>query len=80
VKNITVSVPDDVYRTARVRAAELDSSVSALVTSYLRTLGAEQERRFEQLEAREREVRERLGPFSARDRLPRSALHDRALR
>ena len=35
VKNITVSVPDDVYRNARVNAAQRDTSVSALVVAYL---------------------------------------------
>ena len=39
VKNLTVSIPDDVYRAARVRAAEGGSSVSALVADYLRSLG-----------------------------------------
>jgi len=34
VKNITVSVPEDVYRAARVRAAERGRSVSALVADY----------------------------------------------
>ena len=35
MKNITVTVPDDVYRTARIRAAERGTSVSALVGEYL---------------------------------------------
>jgi hypothetical protein len=35
VKNITVSVPDDVYRNARVAAAQRDTSLSALVVNYL---------------------------------------------
>jgi len=39
VANITVSVPDDVYRAARIRAAEQGSSVSALVAEYLRVKG-----------------------------------------
>ena len=38
VKNITVSVPDDVYRNARVAAAQRDTSVSALVVNYLERL------------------------------------------
>ncbi len=33
MKNITVSVPDDVYRNARVAAAQRDTSVSALVVA-----------------------------------------------
>ena len=38
VTNITVSVPDDVYRAARIRAAEKGVSVSVLVAEYLRSL------------------------------------------
>ena len=42
MKNITVSVDEGTYRNARIRAAELDTSVSALVRDYLRTLAAAQ--------------------------------------
>ena len=42
MKNITVSVDDATYRHARIRAAELDTSVSALVRDYLRTLTVRQ--------------------------------------
>ena len=35
VKNITVSVEDDVYRSARVEAAKQNTSVSAVVRNYL---------------------------------------------
>ena len=41
VKNITVSVPDDVYRGARVAAALLDTSVSAMVVAYLDRLSGQ---------------------------------------
>ncbi len=37
-KNITVSIDEQTYRCARIRAAELDTSVSALVRGYLRSL------------------------------------------
>ncbi len=37
-KNITVSVDEETHRRARIRAAELDTSVSALVRAFLRTL------------------------------------------
>lgn len=40
MKNITVSVPDDVYHAARVKAAELHTSVSALVREQLTQLAA----------------------------------------
>ena len=35
MKNITVSVSDEIYRRARIRAAELGTSVSALVAEFL---------------------------------------------
>jgi plasmid stability protein len=79
VKNITVSVPDDVYREARLRAAQRGSSVSALVTEYLRSL-SEQDSAFERLEAQQHRVQAEIKRFSARDRISRDELHERALR
>jgi hypothetical protein len=38
MKNITISVPDDVYRNARIAAARLDTSVSALVGKFLKSM------------------------------------------
>ena len=38
MRNITVSVDDETHRLARIRAAELDTSVSALVREYLQAL------------------------------------------
>jgi hypothetical protein len=47
MKNITVSVPDDIYSTARRQAADRNTSVSQLVAEYLRSLGREDELRAE---------------------------------
>ncbi len=77
--NITVTVPDEVYRGARVRAAEQGSSVSALVGEYLRSLseaGAE----YARLEAQQRRIEGEIGRFSAGDRVSRDEAHARALR
>ena len=79
MKNITVTVPDDVYRNARIRAAERGTSVSALVGEYLRSLsgrGAE----FSRLEAQQQQIQSHIGRFRAGDRLDRDQLHDRAVR
>jgi plasmid stability protein len=79
MKNITVTVPDDVYRNARIRAAERGTSVSALVGEYLRSLsgrGAE----FSRLEARQQQIQREIERFRASDRLDRDQLHDRAVR
>lgn len=79
MKNVTVSVPDDVYRLAKVRAAEGGSSVSALVAGYLRSLG-DQEAEFTRLEAQQSQVLEEIDSFRAADRLDRDELHRRAVR
>ena len=79
MKNLTVSVPDDIYRTARIRAAERGSSVSALVTEYLRSLaGGDAE--FARLEAQQGQIQSDIKQFRASDRLSRDEIHDRALR
>jgi hypothetical protein len=80
VKNITVSVDDETYHRARVRAAEMRTSVSAMVKRMLVEV-AGQETDFERLAKQEREIRARVTsravPFRASDRLPREDLHDR---
>jgi plasmid stability protein len=38
MKNITVSIDDELYRVARIAAAQRGTSVSALVRDYLRSL------------------------------------------
>lgn len=79
VANITVSVPDDVYRAARIRAAERGSSVSGLVAEYLGSL-SDREDEFARLETEQRNVQEQIERFSARHRLDRDELHRRAIR
>jgi plasmid stability protein len=79
MRNITVSVPDDVYRAARIRAAELGSSVSAIVTEYLRTLSRD-DGEFARLEAQQRRIQRQIRRFRAADRRDRDEVHDRALR
>jgi hypothetical protein len=50
VKNVTVSVPDEVYRNAQVAAAQRDTSLSALVTNYLKRLSGQVDRGLEALQ------------------------------
>jgi hypothetical protein len=76
MKNITVSVDDNVYHRARVKAAERETSISALVKQFLVAL-AQEESDFDRLAREERELRERVENFRAADRLPRNRLHDR---
>jgi hypothetical protein len=63
MKNITVSVRDDIYRAARIQAAERASSVSALVTDYLRSL-SEDGAAFLRLEAQQ-QVQDEIGHWDA---------------
>jgi len=79
VKNVTVSVDDQVYRAARIRAAERGTSVSALVADYLRSLASD-EAEFSRLEAQQEEVAKQIDRFRAGDRLDRDELHSRAIR
>ena len=78
MKNITVSVPDDVYRNARVAAARNDTSVSALVVAYLVQLAGRIDE-FARLEALQHEVQAGIDQFRATDRLSRDEVHDRAV-
>jgi plasmid stability protein len=79
MRNITVAVPDEVYRAARIRAAEQGRSVSALVGDYLRSL-SDAESEFSRLEAQQRQVMEEIKRFRAGDRVDRDAVHARAVR
>ncbi len=79
-KNITVAVTDDVYRAARVSAAQRGTSVSALVGDFLRSLAGAGSSDFDELEDRQREIAARVKEFRAGDRLDREALHERAVR
>jgi plasmid stability protein len=79
MKNITVSVPDDVYRNARIRAAERGTSVSALVAEHLRSLSG-RDAEFSRLEAQQKRIQSQITRFRARDRLDRDQLHGRAVR
>lgn len=78
MKNITVAVPDDVYRLARIRAAETGTSVSSLVAEFLRGFTADDEE-FDRLARQQKRITAGLGVFSASDRLDRTEVHERAV-
>jgi len=76
MKNITVSVDENTYRRARMKAAEQGTSVSALVKRFLIEL-ASGESDGERLNREERELRARIAAFRAGDRLLREDVHGR---
>ncbi len=63
MKNITISVDDEIYRLARIKAAEQSTSLSALVKAFLvRLTGGDEggESEFQRLEREEQELRAEL--------------------
>ena len=92
MKNITVSIDEETHRRARIRAAELGTSVSALVRRYLSTLlsrmASEDEANRQDVETpderRRRLLKEVLDDITANggglimsENLPRDDLYDR---
>jgi plasmid stability protein len=81
VKNITVSVPDDVYRAARIVAAERGTSVSAMVKESLESMSRKDEE-FLRLERLQNSALARIalrGGLKMSENLTREELHDREL-
>lgn len=76
MRNITVSVDDEVYRRARIRAAEAGTSLSAAVRQFL-TQFAGEETEFERRKRLERQTLASIQAFRAGDRLPRDEVHRR---
>ncbi|WP_232366026.1 hypothetical protein [Methylocystis silviterrae] len=78
MKNITVSLDDELYRRARIRAAQDDTSVSAVVRRFLIEFASE-ETEFDRLKRQERELRAQIQQFRASDRLLRQNVHERRI-
>lgn len=92
MRNITVSVDDSTYRRARIRAAQLDTSVSALVRRFLERLvrdpvewtgdqelevETERDRRRRLLKEVFEDICATRSGFKAADNISREALYDR---
>ncbi len=83
MKNITVSVDEELYRLSHVKAAEAGTSIAALVRSYLVELVRDRtpETRFDRLRTLQDEtlaaIRARGGGLRAADNVPRGELHER---
>ncbi|MCY4625693.1 MAG: hypothetical protein OXC99_11935 [Chloroflexi bacterium] len=83
MKNITVSVDEETYRLARIRAAEAGTSVSAMVRTYLEGLTETEDSAL--VHQRMNRLREdilnkyvaRSGGLRMSDNLSRDELHDR---
>ena len=84
MRNITISLEDEVYRKVRLLAAERDTSLSGLVRQLV-TEATGKETEFERSRLRQNELieqfrrkqRESGQYFNAADRLSREEIHDR---
>ncbi len=76
MKNITLSVPDDIYRRARLAAARQDTSVSAMVAEILHEIATGRSRHTRRSTAIDAAF-EAVTDFNATDRLTRDQVNDR---
>ena len=76
MKNITITVGDDLYRRVQAKAAGRGTSVSAVVREFLIRWAGE-ERDFDGLKRLQDETLQTNANFRARDRLSRDAIHRR---
>lgn len=76
MRNVTISLPDEIYQRARVAAAERDVSLSAYVRELLaESVDAKSE--FERRKRLQAEAMAAIDSFKASDRLTRDELHQR---
>ena len=74
MRNVTISLPDEIYRRARITAAELDSSLSAMVAELLaEKMGTKAE--FARRKALQDQVIESIRSFDGGNRLSRDEIH-----
>jgi Arc/MetJ-type ribon-helix-helix transcriptional regulator len=78
MRSITVSLDDSTYRTARIVAAERYTSVSAIIRNYLQSLRANPTAAHCAALVESFDLAASTGNFSAKDRLSREDIHDRA--
>jgi hypothetical protein len=78
MKNITLSVPNEIYRKARLAAAKRETSVSAMVAVILEELATGRPKHTGRAAAIDAAF-DAVSDFEASDRLTREQVHDRAL-
>lgn len=79
MKNITIAVDGELYRQARIKAAERSSSLSAMFKAFLLqlTFSESAESEFQRLQREEQELRARRIGLNPAHNLSREELHDR---
>lgn len=76
MKRLTISVDDETYRRAQLKAAARNTSVSALVRQFLTEIGRDKSET-ERLKSEEMLLRDRIVAFRAGDRTDRIFAHER---
>ena len=76
MKNITVTVDDETHRRARIRAAEMGTSLSAAVRDFLRSFAGE-ESDFDRRKRLQQQTLDTITTFRAGDRLERDEVYER---
>ena len=79
MRKLTVTAPDDVYRQARIKAAQQGTSVSAVLARFLASL-SDTDLEFSRLLAQQDEVLREIDRSRGADRLDRDRVHDRTVR
>lgn len=76
MKNVTVSIPEEVYRRARLKAAAENTSVSKVVSRFLESYGAEEER-IAAARAQMETLFRKVKGFGVGKKIPREEIHAR---
>lgn len=77
MRNITVSVDNELYRKARIKAAEKDRSLSALVRDYLTSLTEEEEAKLSRRREELKNLYQKVSHFRLGHRFTREEIYDR---
>ena len=77
MRNVTISVPDEVYHRMQLRAAELEVSLSALLRAQLLHFDVSAGRDFERGKRLQEETFRAIGIFHGANRLSRDEVHNR---
>ena len=75
MKDITVTVDDETHRRARIRAAEMGTSLSAAVRDFLRSFAGE-ESDFDHRKRLQQQTFDTIATFRAGDRLERDEVYE----
>lgn len=74
MKNVSVSISKEVYRHAQIRAAEMNTSLSAVMKEFLIRFAGE-ETEFERKKRLQDQVLAGISEFRGGNRIPRDAAH-----